>query len=119
MYFNRKMWFSGEQKSNDKLLIIISDLADKVDLLTARVKELERENKELKLRLAKYETPKNSRNSSIPLSKDEHRPKRTNSLRKSTGRNPGGQKGRAGKTLLMSSTPDEIVEINHYGLEVP
>ena len=102
---------SGEQSSIDKLLIIISDLTEKVNLLTDRVEEIERENKELKLRLAKYETPKNSRNSSIPPSKDEHRPKRTNSLRESTGRNPGGQKGREGKTLLMSSTPDETIEI--------
>ena len=52
---------------------------------------------------------KNSHNSSIPTSKDENRPlKKTNSLRKPSGKKPGGQEGHDGSTLLMSSSVDII-----------
>ena len=47
-----------------------------ITALILEVNELKAENKELKRRLAKYETPKNSSNSSIPPSKDENRPQR-------------------------------------------
>ena len=53
---------------------------------------------------------KNSGNSSIPPSKDENRPQRTNSLRGSSGKSSGGQKGHEGSTLKMSATPDHIIE---------
>ncbi len=75
--------------------------------LILEVNELKAENKELKRRLAKYETPKNSSNSSIPPSKDENRPQRR-SLREKTGRKPGGQRGRKGNTLKMVPIPDII-----------
>jgi transposase len=75
------------------------------------------ENKQLKLRLqaveeklARYTTRKDSHNSSIPPSKDENRPNRTNSLREKSGKKPGGQPGHEGKTLQMSSNPDEIID---------
>jgi transposase len=71
---------------------------------------LKRENELLKKRLSKYETPKNSNNSSIPPSKDENRPFKSKSLRKKTGRKPGGQKGREGTTLQMVSDPDQIID---------
>jgi len=80
-----------------ELLAIIEDLKNEIILL--------------KNRLSKYETPKTSRNSSIPPSKDENRPKTNQSLRESSGKKPGGQLGRQGKTLEMTSTPDEIVEL--------
>lgn len=52
---------------------------------------------------------KNSHNSSVPPSRDENRPvRKTNSLRKSSGKKPGGQKGHDGHTLLMSGSPDSI-----------
>lgn len=73
--------------------------------LLSEVDELKKENADLKRRLAKYETPKNSSNSSIPPSKDENRP-RHSSLREKSGRKPGGQKGRKGNTLKMVSIPD-------------
>jgi len=98
---------------------IIQELIQKIDKLTLRVQQLERvekenrvlrkENQYLKERLSKYEHPKNSGNSSIPPSKDENRPKRNQSLRKKTGRKPGGQKGSKGNTLKMLECPD-IVE---------
>ena len=79
------------------------------------IKSQQEEITQLKERLSKYEIKKNSRNSSIPPSKDENRPKRTNSLREPTGRKPGGQPGHKGTTLKMSETPDEIKEhIPHY-----
>lgn len=56
-------------------------------------------------------TPKkNSRNSSVPPSKDENRPKKTNSLRTPSDKRPGGQNGHEGNTLKMSCTPDRVVE---------
>ena len=79
--------------------------------LQIEVKELRKENDALKEKLAKYENPKNSRNSSIPPSKDENRPKRNNSLRKETGLKPGGQKGHKGRTLMVSDNPDIIKAI--------
>jgi len=95
--------------------IIIQELFRRIDLLEKRLLSLEEENKklsklkienkELRDRLSKYETPKNSNNSSIPPSKDENRPKRK-SLREKTGRKAGGQKGRTGNTLKMVETPD-------------
>jgi transposase len=64
----------------------------------------------LEERLKKYEHQKNSRNSSIPPSKDENRPVRTDSLREKTGKRPGDQPGHKGSTLQMTATPDEINE---------
>ncbi len=80
--------------------------------LQEEVKALRKENAVLKEKLAKYENPKNSRNSSIPPSKDENRPKRNNSLRRQTGKKVGGQKGHKGKTLMVSDNPDIIKEIS-------
>jgi len=98
----------------------LQNLSSEVERLKARVQELEyfekenkflkRENKELKEKLAKYENPKNSNNSSMPPSKDENRPFKSKSLRKKTGRKPGGQKGHEGTTLEMISDPNEIVD---------
>ena len=75
------------------------------------IEDLKKEIASLKNRLAKYETPKTSRNSSLPPSKDENRPKRNQSLRKPSGKKPGGQLGRKGNTLKMTSTPDEIIKL--------
>jgi transposase len=78
--------------------------------LLARIDKLEQENKALKEELAHYKNPKNSRNSSIPPSKDENRQAKTKSLRVKTGKKPGGQKGHEGNTLMMTDKPDIIVE---------
>lgn len=45
--------------------------------LLERINFLERRVIELENRLSKYENPKNSRNSSVPPSKDENRPEKT------------------------------------------
>lgn len=75
----------------------------KIPLLIAKIEALERELERLK-------TTKNSNNSSLPPSKDENRPRRTNSLREKSSRKAGGQPGHEGKTLEMTSEPDEIIE---------
>lgn len=82
-----------------------------MDNLEAENRRLAKRVAELEERLAKYETPKNSRNSSVPPSRDENRPKRNQSLRKKSGKRPGGQAGRKGKTLEMVKEPDHVEEI--------
>ncbi len=93
-----------ENPTFEQLMIIVAELQ-------AELKKLRKENVALKEKLAKYENPKNSRNSSIPPSKDENRPKRNNSLRKKTGLKPGGQKGHKGKTLMINDNTNIIKEI--------
>ena len=66
-----------------------------LEALEKKVEALEKENAFLRERLAKYENPKNSRNSSMPPSKDENRPKANQSLRKSSAKVLEGKK--AGK----------------------
>jgi len=61
-------------------------------------------------RIEQLEHPKNSRNSSIPPSKDENRPFKTKSLRTNDGKLQGGQTGHEGNTLKMKDTPDFIIE---------
>jgi transposase len=73
-------------------------------------KKLHKENLALRQELSKYRNPKNSRNSSIPPSKDENRPLKTKSLRKKTDRKVGGQEGHEGSTLKMTDNPDKIIE---------
>jgi len=89
----------------------IEVLIRRLEALEKKVEALEKENAFLRERLAKYENPKNSRNSSMPPSKDENRPKANQSLRKSSGKSVGGQKGREGKTLEMTAVPDKIIEL--------
>jgi transposase len=89
----------------------IKDLLAQVELLTRQVSALLKENAELRERLARYENPKNSRNSSVPPSKDENRPFKSKSLREKSGKRPGGQAGRKGSTLEMTENPDH--RINH------
>jgi transposase len=88
----------------------IDDLVKLVNELYKEIKGLRKENEKLKKELAKYEHPKNSNNSSLPPSKDENRPRKSRSLRKKTGRKPGGQKGHEGTTLEMTADPDQTIE---------
>ncbi len=94
-----------------ELLERFTRLESRLDFLEKENKKLVEENIFLKGRLTFYENPKNSRNSSMPPSKDENRPKPNQSLRKFSGKNPGGQRGREGKTLEMTTTPDVVVEL--------
>lgn len=81
---------------------LVASLIKKVDLLTARVGELETE-------LAIYKNQKNSNNSSIPPSKDENRAKKNQSLREKSGKRSGGQPGHQGNTLSMAPVPGQVI----------
>lgn len=72
--------------------------------MVARLEELEKENNFLRSLLV----PKNSQNSSVPPSTEISKPKRTSSLRKPTGRKPGGQPGHEGNGLKIVAVPDVI-----------
>ena len=89
----------------------IKDLKELVAKLLAKVDELTLENQDLRHRLAKYENPKNSNNSSIPPSQDPNRIKRK-SLREKTNKKVGGQIGRKGNTLKKIENPDSIVHLS-------
>ena len=105
---------------------LISELFIRLEKLEKRILELEvyeKENIILRERLSRYENPKNSRNSSVPPSKDENRPRKNQSLRRSTGKKPGGQSGHTGRTLEMTSTPDYVIDLypdicNNCGLSL-
>ena len=75
--------------------------------------QLIKKNEELSKRIKKLEgqLAKNSRNSSKPPSSDGlKKPKpKPKSLRKKTGRKPGGQKGHQGKTLSMVEKPNYTI----------
>ena len=93
----------------------ICNLNRNAEALHQEIRCLKKENEALHEQLAKYETPeKNSGNSSTPPSKESMKDeaiRRTKTLRKPTGRKPGGQKGHEGSTLKMTQTPDETEDI--------
>lgn len=78
------------------------------------LKKKEVEIEELRKRLSKYEEPpKNSGNSSTPPSKEKMKDeivRRTKSLRKPSGKKPGGQLGHEGNTLKLTDGADYIVK---------
>ena len=83
---------------------------EKIDALLERIDNLENEVLYLRKRLAKYENPKNSKNSSKPPSSDYPKQQKTQSLREPSGKKPGGQLGHEGTTLKGVSCPDLIEE---------
>jgi len=85
----------------------IAKLQGQVAELIKAVEVLTKENLDLRARLAKYENPKNSGNSSIAPSQDPFR--KTRSLREKSNRPQGGQKGHKGSRLRMTTCPDVIV----------
>lgn len=89
----------------------IDSLNDNVGKLTKEIDNLTEENLKLKERVQSLEnqTKTNSNNSSKPPSSDGLK-KKTKSLRKPTGKKPGGQPGHKGFTLEQVENPDEIIE---------
>lgn len=86
-----------EDASREVLLALIAAQAKQIELLTARVADLERQ------------LTANSRNSSRPPSSDGLDKPAPKSLRRKSGRKPGGQSGHRGRTLEQVTDPDEIV----------
>lgn len=78
--------------------------------LEAEVAHLKAFIQHLLTELDRYKNPKNSRNSSIPPSKDENRPIRTQSLRTQSNKKQGGQPGHKGSTLEITNSPDKVLE---------
>lgn len=66
-----------------ELLFKVSDLTRLIEVRAEEIKVLVKENSDLRERLAKSESPKNSRNSSVSPSRDGNRPRKNRSLRKS------------------------------------
>ena len=96
---------SLEKASRDELISIIEFLLPLVD-----------EVKGLREKIEKLEK-KNSRNSSLPPSRDKQKDKakrKTRSLRKKSRRKKGGQPGHKGTTLKMSEQVDEVID---YGVD--
>jgi transposase len=92
---------SPDVPSREELIALIQAQAAQIAALMTRVAELER-----RLGL-------NSSNSGKPPSSDGLRkPARVASLRESSGKKPGGQKGHGGETLRQSTDPDAVV--NHF-----
>lgn len=92
----------------------IAKLNRNIESLNRQIRKKDEENARLKERLSKYEKPKkNSGNSSTPPSKESMKDeivRRTKTLRKPSGKKPGGQEGHDGHKLSCSSTPNEIVD---------
>lgn len=111
------------------IALVLKSINGKIDGLSKQLESaqeeivvLNKENGVLKDRLAVYETPKDSHNSSIPPSKDSlaaqaDKSKKllaTRSLRDKSGKSNGGQTGHKGTTLEMASEPDSIIEHKPY-----
>ena len=92
----------------------IAKLNRNIEALNRQLRKKDEENAGLKERLSKYEKPnKNSSNSSTPPSKESMKDeivRRTKSLRKPSGKKPGGQEGHDGHKLSCSPSPDEIID---------
>jgi transposase len=101
-----------QQSQIDDLSAQIARLSAQVEKLRAEVSQLRGRNFQLGRRNAELEAlvTKDSHNSSRPPSTDPPWSKRTRSLRRPSGRHPGGQRGHGGATLRLSARPDRIVE---------
>lgn len=93
----------------------IAELEAKVIHLELINAELLRKIDELMQIIEQLSKPKNSRNSSIPPSKDENRVLRNQSLRGKSDKKVGGQPGHEGSTLRMIDNPDvTIIHVSNF-----
>lgn len=91
--------------SYEQLAALVVEQAATIERLEVEVVELRAEAADLKRRLAA-----NSRNSSRPPSSDGlAKPPAPKSLRRPSGRKPGGQQGHGGGHLAQVAVPDEVV----------
>ncbi|MCF6334335.1 MAG: IS66 family transposase [Spirochaetales bacterium] len=98
--FNREELLVIAKTNPETLVDIILILQEQVLMLTQRVARLEEQ------------INKNSRNSSKPPSTDGFKKPKPKSLRKRSGKKPGGQKGHKGHTLEKTEEPDFIIPLS-------
>ncbi|HZU68774.1 MAG TPA: DUF6444 domain-containing protein [Ktedonobacteraceae bacterium] len=88
----QKRWLQEQVDAQGKTILL------QQEQISALMKQMQ----ELQARLAK-----DSHNSHLPLSSDRFA--RQPSLRKKSGKKPGGQEGHPGAMLTFSQTPDEVI----------
>jgi len=79
-------------------------LSEQNNLQREEISKLKEKFKKLESRLAK-----NSKNSHKPPSSDKNKHKKTESLRKKSGKSPGGQSGHKGYNLKKVTHPDKTI----------
>lgn len=101
-----------QQRTIDALSEQIGQLKTQNERLQAEASDLRGHNFQLQRRNAELEAliAKDSHNSSRPPSTDPPWVKRTRSLRRPSGKRPGGQAGHHGETLRLSERPNRVVE---------
>ncbi|MDQ3803340.1 MAG: IS66 family transposase [Acidobacteriota bacterium] len=100
-----------QQRTIDSLSEEIGRLKRQVSRLKAALGKARGGADRLRRRNAELETlvTKDSHNSSRPPSSDPPWAKRTRSLRRPSGRRPGGQPGHAGRTLRLTQKPQRVL----------
>ena len=100
-----------EIENREQQILIESQILE-IDLLKSRISVLEKTNDELQHEINSLLVKKDSHNSSKPPSSDPNKKiKKTRSLRKNSGKKPGGQFGHKGTTLEMTLCPDKTIEL--------
>lgn len=89
----------------EQLMQQVSSLSTTIDAQTNLIAQLNQAIQELKEQIGK-----NSKNSSKPPSSDGYKKPTPKSLRKSSGKSAGGQKGHKGNHLTMTAQPDDRVK---------
>jgi hypothetical protein len=92
-----------KEMDKESLIDLIEALIVRMDVLVEEV-----EHQRVRIQALEDQLAKHSGNSGKPPSSDGLKKPRTQSLRKKSGRQPGGQKGHHGQTLAMVETPDHV-----------
>lgn len=101
-----------QQRTIDALSEDIARFKSQIEKLQAQVSQLLGDNFRLRRRQSELEAlfAKDSHNSSRPPSTVPPWAKRTRSLRRSSDRSAGGQRGHQGSTLRLSERPNRVIE---------